>query len=275
MLLTLAGVGGHAGGGHAVQRTVAVAESGHAVPRTVAVAANGTAAERHAASQLAQFIGSIAGGEAVPVVNATASAAAQPQLAVGYHASRLLGVPAAALAGLGREGYVMRPIGPSLALSGGPGAPRGTLYAVVEFLEALNVSFLAFDATVLPKQLPPALPQLRPRFVPPLEYRQTYGFQFLLSADFAVHLRTNKAHFNNPAPELDAAHGGVYPVYAAPPGDAHTSYSLLPGGADRGLQGPPPELFKSHRGWFWPQADNESAVCKCSGSLSGFLQRSE
>ena len=261
MLLALAGVGGVGGG--------------HAVPRTVAVAANGTAAERHAASQLAQFIGSIAGGEAVPVVNATGSAAAQPQLAVGYHASRLLGVPAAALAGLGREGYVMRPIGPSLALSGGPAAPRGTLYAVVEFLEALGVSFLAFDATVLPKQLPPALPQLRPRFVPPLEYRQTYGFQFLLSADFAVHLRTNKAHFNNPAPELDAAHGGVYPVYASPPGDAHTSYSLLPGGADRGLQGPPPELFKSHRGWFWPQADNESAVCKCSGSLSGFLQRSE
>ena len=108
-------------------------------------------------------------------------------------------------------------------------------------------------------------------------YRQVYGFQFLTSQDFNVHLRTNKAHFNQPAPMLDAAHGGVYPIYASPPGDAHTSYALLPG--DRGgLLGPPTELWESHRGWFWPQADNRSQeygqLCWSNRSLQEFLASS-
>jgi hypothetical protein len=150
--------------------------------------------------------------------------------------------------------------GASLALSGGPGAPRGTLYAVNEFLEALGVQFLAANVTVLPAVLPKSMPSLRPRYVPQLEYRQTYSYQMIAAPDFNVHLRLNKGHFNDPAPELDAAHGGVYPVYAAPPGDAHTSYALLPGGVGRGLQGPPPQLWASHRQWFWPQADNASGV---------------
>ena len=116
-----------------------------------------------------------------PVLNATRDTAKTPQLAVGYGAARLLGVPAATLTGLGREGYVLQPVGASLALSGGEGAPRGTLYALNEFLEAVGVQFLTADATLLPKKLPSALPALRPRYIPTLEYRQTFGFQFLTS----------------------------------------------------------------------------------------------
>ena len=176
----------------------------------------------HAATSLAEYLGAIilirsGEGGAVVVINATAATAATPQIAVGYDAARLLGCSPDALAGLGREGYIMAaalPAGPgSLALSGGRGALRGTLYAVTEFLETIGVEFLAADATVLPKELPQSLPPLRARFVPKLEYRQVYGYQFLTSQEFNVHLRTNKAHFNIPAPTLDEAHGGVYPIY--------------------------------------------------------------
>eukprot|EP01052_Picozoa_sp_SAG31_P044617 SAG31_NODE_7848_length_1583_cov_1.797170_1_plen_462_part_10 len=221
------------------------------MPRVVSCAANASAPERYAAQQLVRHLQSSIGNTGAPVkmINATARAAANvPQLAVGYTAARLLGVSAASFSGLGREGYLLltNAAGTSVALSGGLGAPRGTLYAVNEFLEALGVQFLAADVTVPLLKFPSSLPRkLRPRYVPILEYRQTFGFEFLTSADFAVHLRTNKAHFNEPTPELDSRHGGVYPVFANPPGAAHTSYSLLPGGADRGLEGPPPALWAS------------------------------
>ena len=60
-------------------------------------------------------------------------------------------------------------------LSGGLGAPRGALYAVDAFLEALGVRFFAPDATVVPSgqlsQLSILLAMdLRQR--PALEYRQ-------------------------------------------------------------------------------------------------------
>lgn len=245
------------------------------IPRTVACAANASVPERYAAEQLVHYLRSIEAQ--VSLVNATSQLATTPQLAVGYGAARLVGVHAASMTGLGREGYVLQPMrsGTSLALSGGPGAPRGTLYAVNEFLEALGVQFLAANVTVLPSALPTRMPTLRPRYIPQLEYRQTYGYQMIDAPDFNVHLRLNKGHFNDPTPELDEAHGGVYPVYATPPGDAHTSYALLPGGADRGLHGPPPQLWASHRQWFWPQADNASDIygqlCWSNRSLQAFL----
>lgn len=258
-------------------RPAAAAAPPPPIPRQVFCAVNASAPERHAAQQLVHYLRLILGddGAVPPVRNATAVSSV-PQLAVGYGAARLLGVPAARMAGLGREGYVLQPTAArsSLALSGGRGAPRGTLYAVVEFLEAVGVQFLAADVTVLPKQLPSALPLLRPRYVPKLEYRQTFGFQMLAAPEFNVHLRLNKAHYNNPKPALDAMHGGVYPVFASPPGDSHTSYSLLDG-INHGLGGPPLELFNTHRGWFWPQADNASGIygqlCWSNRSLQDFL----
>ena len=224
--------------------------AGIPIPLTVACAANASAPERFAAVELASYLRSIV-SDATPVdlVNATHATAATAQLAVGYSAARLIGTPVANFQGLGKEGYVLLPSGGSLALSGEDGSPRGTLYAVNEFLEALGVRFPAPDVTVLPKELPSSLPTLRARYVPKLEYRQTFGFEVLTSADFNVHLRLNKAHLNIPAPELDKAHGGVYPTYAKQgqaAGATHTSYSLLDG-LDRGLAGPPPDLFKSHR----------------------------
>ena len=194
------------------------------IPLTVACAANASAPERYAAEELARYLRSIIatttpGGATVALVNATRATAAKPHLAVGYGASRLLGASATSFVGLGQEGYVLLPFGDSLALSGGNGAPRGTLYSVNEFLESLGVHFVApknhaAGVTLLPKELPPSLPALRPRYVPKLEYRQTFGFELIGAPDFNVHLRLNKGRFNNPVPELDKAHGGVYPIYA-------------------------------------------------------------
>eukprot|EP01043_Picozoa_sp_COSAG02_P074945 COSAG02_NODE_15227_length_1192_cov_1.489478_2_plen_145_part_01 len=73
------------------------------IPRTVACAANASVPERYAAQQLVRYLRSIEAQ--VSLVNATPQLATTPQLAVGYDAARLVGVCAASMTGLGREGY--------------------------------------------------------------------------------------------------------------------------------------------------------------------------
>ena len=61
----------------------------------------------------------------------------------------------------------------SVVLSGGHLAPRGALYAVNHFVEALGVQFLAQDTTVLPAALPKELPpMLKHGFVPKVRHSQ-------------------------------------------------------------------------------------------------------
>ena len=64
----------------------------------------------------------------------------------------------------------------SVVLSGAQSAPRGTLYAVNSFLEAVGVEFLAQDTTILPLSLPQVLPPFSTTFVPALEYRDQFDY---------------------------------------------------------------------------------------------------
>ena len=67
-----------------------------------------------------------------------------------------------------------------------------------------------------------------------------------------------------------ATYNGKHVLYASPPGFVHTSYNLLyyP---QVGQRVPPPELWKSHREWFWPRLDNASTaygqLCWSNASL--------
>ena len=122
-------------------------------PRLITVGADASPAEQAAAQTLAQVLNNITSTSSGSASGFTVRVASQanrhrPQLGVGPTAATSLGLPATKLAGLGTDGYTVLSytagLNGSAVLTGGKGAPRGTLYAVVACLEALGVQFLAF-----------------------------------------------------------------------------------------------------------------------------------
>ena len=107
----------------AVQALTIATDGRGAVP--VVVATGATAPERHAARELADYLGRATGGT-FPIVE-EAAAPAGPAIRVG---------PTRAATGLtpaGSEAWLVRLVGDQLVVTGG--RPRGTLYAAYHFLE--------------------------------------------------------------------------------------------------------------------------------------------
>jgi hypothetical protein len=101
-----------------------------------------------------------------------------------------------------------------------------------------------------------------------MQMRQAYNWETQVAADFDTHARLNKAvpHSDSWLPEiLDQAHGSsVY--YATPPGFTATIMSALSNGTVGGS--PPPDLWRTHREWFWPRGDAYGPGSTCSGHNS-------
>lgn len=241
------------------------------VPLLVTVSSSSASVGEQAAAQwLASYLTNITSSPC-PIKDPSA-AKGQPQLAVGYEAATMLGVNPSVLAPLGLEGYVVLagtggggvPQG-SVALTGSAKAPRGALYAVNQFLEALGVRFVSEDSTFLPSQSSVPLPSINISSIPPLEYREVYGWQQQFDQNWSMHRRIN--HMLSGA-VLDPAHGGQV-VYATPPGFVHTSYTIVGGN----LNTPPPALFNQHPEWFWPH-DNPNVygqLCWTNPELVQFV----
>ncbi|MCC7191255.1 MAG: DUF4838 domain-containing protein [Phycisphaeraceae bacterium] len=116
-----------------------------------------------------------------------------------------------------------------LVLSGN--SPRGTLYAVYEYLEReLGCRWLTPHADLIPRRESIALRPLRHVYVPPFRYREPY-FLHQRDPDWSSRSRINCSMY-----ELDDAHGGRM-AYA---GFVHTFYPLLP----------PDEFFETHPEYF-------------------------
>jgi len=277
---------------------------------------NATAVERFASQELRSLLCemSAAGGDAcsepvLPVLDPAAARAANvSQLAVGPGAALALGVAQADLqqTALGEEGYRLcsvdhtgsfsparircggaaGPNGPHVALAGAPSAPRGSLYAVYDYLERLGVRFFAPDETLTPP-LPRAgffrLPPANSTFVPRFEYRDsneitaiTTGYRDPLAMQlWAVRLRynvfPNTTVFNNTPIWHTVRTAGQF---ATPPGFVHTSYNFFTqGGKPSGLGGPPQQWFQSHNEWFYPHNDSTvyGQLCWSNTSLVQYL----
>ncbi len=262
------------------------------MPSLITVAANASLSEQRAAQELAGYLNNISSTPVYHITTASASTKATPQFAVGYGAAVLLGVQPAVLADLGLEGLFVStnlskgvPAG-SIALTGASGAPRGALYAVVEYLQTLGVRFLDRlpGGTKLPTSLPSSLPTLDKKYIPPLEYRQQYQFGCNNyggsgpgapggvgngTMDWNVHRRLNKATLSGQSPT--AAFGSSV-VYASPPGFVHTSYALL-SPKSTNPRVPPADLFSTHNEWFWPRDDPSEygQLCWHNISLQQFI----
>lgn len=165
---------------------------------TIVVAATADPAERHAADELARFLGEIAGAR-FPVA-APAEAGTGPRLLVGRDAAAALVAPTE-LQALGGEGYLVRVRGPLAAVVGN--TPRGTLYGAYALLdERLGCRWFTPTVSRIPKDPHPSLPQGDLTFAPPLEYRAT-DYPDSRDADWAA-----RNHLNGTQTRIDAARGG-------------------------------------------------------------------
>lgn len=113
----------------------------------------------------------------------------QPVIAIGPEAAVLAGgkVPA----GLGDEGVLLETKGEHLILTGGRGAPRGTLYAVSVFLENyLGIHWYMPGVTRIPQHKECAIAPMRQRISPAFSYREVLQWEGWDEA-WAMRNRTN------------------------------------------------------------------------------------
>lgn len=139
-------------------RDLTVAQNGQA-RMVIAVGANPIAAEKTAAKELAEYLQKVTGATFSQVAETEVPAKASA-IYVGHTAfAARRGLDSAKLRD---EEWVLRTVGDSLILTGG--RPRGTLYAVYEFLEKqLGCHWLSEDTEVVPQKRKLALPPLNIR----------------------------------------------------------------------------------------------------------------
>jgi hypothetical protein len=208
----------------ATNETVTIAQNGQAKD-VIVIAADATEPERHAADELAGFLRQITGAQfeiqAPP-------AAGQSRLLVGPDAAKLAQADFST-EGLGSDGIVIRTVGDDLILAGGQ--PRGTLYAVYTFLEEhIGCRWWSSKASTIPVKPTLEFGRLNVRYVPPLEYRESFWFD-AFDGDWAVR---NKSNGNSE--RLDDKHGGKHKYE----GFVHTFFPLIP----------PEKYYQEHPEWF-------------------------
>lgn len=193
-------------------------------------------AERRAAEELASFLKQVTGAE-FPVVSPD-EAGNRPQLAVGPGAVKAL-APDFSLGGLGEDGILIRSLAsprqpPHLLISGGPGAARGTLYAVYTFLEEqAGLRWWTATESTIPSRPDLSVPgNLSVRYVPPIWQRSSY-FREGMDPDWSVRNKLNSGS----VPMTDAARGGAIEFAGR---NCHTFYLLVP----------PAKYFAEHPEWF-------------------------
>ena len=208
----------------ATNETVTIAQNGEA-KAVIVIAEDAAEPERYAATELAGFLRQITGAKF------------EIQAPPAGGKSRLLVGPGAAKSaaadfstdGLGTDGIVIRTLGDDLILAGG--RPRGTLYAVYTFLEEhIGCRWWSSQASSIPIKPTLRIGRLNIRYVPPLEYRETFWFD-AFDGDWAVR---NKSNGNSE--QLDAKRGGKH-TYE---GFVHTFFPLIP----------PEKYFEDHPEWF-------------------------
>ncbi|HOW85348.1 MAG TPA: DUF4838 domain-containing protein [Candidatus Aminicenantes bacterium] len=204
--------------------SVDIARHGRARARIV-VAAGAPETERFAAEELALFL-HIVTGASFPVTGDA-----------GRPGGRLLVGPGAAAwaaaepdaADLAPEEIVVRTVGGDLVLAGG--GPRGTLYAVYQFLEdVVGCRWWTSTASRMPRRPSLTVGTVSIRFKPPLEYREPYWY-VAFDPVWAARNKGNGIQVGG-----DAGRGGRQ----AYEGFVHTFYRLIP----------PDRYFARHPEWF-------------------------
>ena len=193
---------------------------------TIVVAQDSPVYEKHAAAELADFLGQVTGGEFK--VEGLGFRGQGSRLLVGAKAANLADKDFSTK-GLGQEGLIIRTVENDLILAGGQ--PRGTLYAVYTFLEdAVGCRWWAPGESTIPHKTTLEIPALNIRYVPIIEMREPYWF-VTSDGDWCVRNKVNGGRTC-----IDPHQGSKFHEM----GSCHSFYIDIP----------PGKYFKDHPQWF-------------------------
>lgn len=197
-------------------------------PFVIVVGDDADAVVQTAATELQHYLAEATGAE-LPIQALSDTAADAPQVLVGPSPRLLKHVGENAVAALGYDGILIETGDKWLALAGPP--PRGTLYAVYEFLErVVGCRWWTSGEETVPNTPTLAVDALKVHYTPKLMYREAY-YRDALNGQFAARLKCN-GHGCRIPPELGGHHRFV--------GFVHTFYRLLP----------PEKHFAEHPEWY-------------------------
>ena len=156
--------------------------------------AKASPAERYAANTLADHLGQITKSE-FKIVNARPENK-QPVIAVGPDAVKNISPSLLPdFSALGHDGIVMRTQDGNLVLTGAAGSRRGTVYAVMTFLENIGCRWWTDAEVSVPQKPTLKIPEYTVQYRPALEYRDLHTY-FL--DNFAVYNKLNGVMYKIP-----------------------------------------------------------------------------
>jgi hypothetical protein len=211
----------------------------------IALAGDAIPAEKTAASELKKYLHSVTGATFPIVVEGKVRADA-PQILVGAGRRVKATLPKQDWAALGQDGIVLKTVGKNLILAGG--RPRGSLYAVYQFLEE-STGYRWWTPTehFVPRKTTQQIASQNLVYVPPFNYRSHYTTSVKTDPAFATIMRQNGDH-QGQKPEW----GGHYTIL----GWCHTFSQLLP----------PKTYYAAHPEWYSDPA-NGNAPCTTASKM--------
>ena len=169
-------------------------------PYTIIRGKRAVEAEIFAAQELAEYFQKIT-GKALPI-RTDGDAESETEIVIGETDRK--DTPAAE--NLGEDGFIIRTVGEKLFLTGG--SPRGTLYAVYEWLESyLGCRFYASDFEKIPHMDSVVLGPIDDRQVPVFTVRNDFWSDYIRNVGFAAKRKMN----GNKGPSLPQKYGGSMP----------------------------------------------------------------
>lgn len=198
-----------------------LAEAG--APRAAIVTALGASeADKNAARELRRYLNEVTGGD-FPIVESAATDLPL-RIYVGQSDEVKKLAPQVDWARLKSDDIVMQTVKDGLVLAGG--RPRGTLYAVYQFLqEVVGCDWWTSTASTIPRKPDLSIPELSVIYSPPLFYRDIYAKDVVRNSAFAAQMRRNGTTGEAPNAEiLSREWGGTIQIA----GHVHTFDKFLP-----------------------------------------------
>jgi Domain of unknown function (DUF4838)/Glycosyl hydrolase family 67 N-terminus len=211
----------------AAEAGLTIAERGRS-EYVIVVADDASPSAKHGAAELRTFLKRMTGAD-LPIVSDGGPVHAH-EILVGDSAHLRQLSTKIDYRALGKEGYVLRTVGPHLVVSGG--ALRGTMYGVYGLLEDhLGCHWFTPQVSHIPRYDRLVIGPLDETRVPALEYRDPYFFD-VMDADWSARNRVN----GNTAEKAGVERGG----YVAYEGFSHTTFDFIS----------PDEYFDAHPEYF-------------------------
>ncbi len=216
-----------------VPAALVLSEAG--APRAAIVtASNASEADGNAAQELKRYLDAVTGGD-FPIIEEAASNSLPNRIFVGTSEAVKKLAPAVPWGKLGSDDVVIQTTGDALVLAGGE--PRGTLYAVYQFLQdAVGCDWWTSEAETIPHKPDLTIGDLAVAYSPPFFYRDVFAKDVVRNPEFSAQMRRNGTTSGEPNVEiLPAKWGGSIQIA----GSVHTLDKFLPAS----------EYFKDHPEW--------------------------